>query len=147
MTLLPALLGGAGGAVALTTLHQTARHRVSGAPRMDVMMTRALKLAVGAARAPSPSDRTLYRTAFVGDLVANTLYYGLIGLGRSPSPWRRAFTLGLGAGVVSAIAPRAVGLGPQPGERHPRTPLLTVAWYLTGALVTGTIVRALTRPA
>ena len=116
------LLSGAAGAAALTTIHQAGRYlRPDLAPR--------------------------YRT-LAGDLIANASYYSAIP-GASPrATWNRAVVFGLAAGLGAYFRPSRMNLGATPNSEHVSNAIMTVAWYLTGALAAAACAEALrSRPA
>ncbi|HYT65794.1 MAG TPA: hypothetical protein VEL51_05210 [Vicinamibacterales bacterium] len=125
---------GAIGAVTLTAIHQLATKVTDDAPRMDVLGERAIvKGAVAAGRTP-PQYPSLYLWALAGDLLANSAYYSLITCGRNARTWLRAVSLGVGAGVGALVLPRRIGLGDPPRSWKVSNQVMTVAWYLLGAL-------------
>ncbi|MFC5847957.1 hypothetical protein [Deinococcus petrolearius] len=138
-----ALLSGLAGAVAVNLLNEGVRQVLPHAPRIEVIGQRALKDVVGAAGATPPRGRALYRWTLGADLLSNTLYYGLVGLGATSGTVTRGAALGLVAGVGAATLPGPLGLGRQPGARRFLTPLLTVTWYLAGGLVAAAVYRRL----
>ncbi|MBB5364715.1 hypothetical protein [Deinococcus humi] len=136
-------LVGLTGAVTVTILNESVRRILPHAPRIEVIGERALAGSLRALHVNPPQDAALYRWTLLADLLSNTLYYGLVGLGARQGAWRRGGGLGLAAGLGAATLPRPMGLGRQPGARAPLTPLLTVAWYLAGGLVAGAAARQL----
>jgi hypothetical protein len=134
-----ALAGGAAGAAVLTLVHQTARRVVPDAPRMDVLGRRALAAGVRAAGAEPPSGAQLQAAALAGDLVANTAYYSLVGVGGAGGALARGGLLGLAAGLGAVFLPGPLGLGTRPSRRTPQTAAMTVAWYTLGGLVAGAV--------
>ena len=130
--LLKSLLSGLAGAAALNILHESARRVVPHAPRMDVYGRRAIASGVKAAGFEPPSEGRLQAAALGGDLVSNTLYYSLVGLGRPSLP--RGAALGALAGVGAVVLPPFMGLGRRPGARTPQTAAMTIGWYLVGGL-------------
>ena len=137
-------LVGLAGAVTVTILNEGVRRVVPHAPRIEVIGERALAGSLEALHVAPPRGAALYRWTLLGDLVSNTLYYGLVGLGSRRGAWGRGGALGLAAGVGAVVLPRPLGLGRQPGARSPRTPLLTAGWYLAGGLVAAAAARRLT---
>ena len=129
-----ALAAGAVGAVALTTVHQFARLFTDEAPRMDVVGGRAIERGVSAAGGEPPHGERLLNWTLAGDLLANTTYYALVAYGREPHVWRRATALGLAAGAGALVLPRPMGLGDPPHSGSRANQVMTVAWYLIGAL-------------
>ena len=134
--MLRALASGVAGAVALTAVHETARRTIPRAPRMDVIGRRGIAKSMYALGTEPPKGPRLQASALVGDLVSNSLYYSLIGIGREDrkSTLRRGLLLGLAAGLGAVFLPPVLGLGRQPGRRGPLTHLLTVTWYTIGGL-------------
>jgi hypothetical protein len=145
MSLSRALLSGAAGALSLTAVHQTARRVSDAAPRMDLLGMRALARTFRAADQDPPPRDTLYDLTLAGDLVSNTLYYSLVGVGEEGGEWKRGALLGLAAGVGTVVLPPLLGLGSAPSRRMTATAAMTVAWYTAGGLAAAGVARWLTR--
>jgi hypothetical protein len=139
------LAAGSIGAVALTAVHQAARAISPDAPRMDVVGSRAIEKTIAAAGGTVPPRPTVERMALAGDLLCNSAYYSLIPCGRPAHVWRRAVALGLAAGVGALVLPRRLGLGDPPHSDRPSNQVMTVGWYLLGALATAAAARPLAR--
>jgi hypothetical protein len=139
--MLKALGSGLVGAFTLTLVHETARRFIDDAPRMDVVGMRAIARTMQAAGADPPVP--LHEAALVGDILTNSLYYGLVGLGGREDALRNGALLGLAAGLGAVFLPEPLGLGRQPTEDSPQTELMTVAWYLLGGLAAGAAYSAL----
>ena len=139
--MLKALGSGLVGAFTLTLVHETARRFIDDAPRMDVVGMRAIARTMQAAGAEPPVP--LHEAALVGDILTNSLYYGLVGLGGREGALRNGALLGLAAGLGAVFLPEPLGLGRQPTEDSPQTELMTVAWYLLGGLAAGAAYGAL----
>ncbi|GGL90402.1 hypothetical protein GCM10010840_30560 [Deinococcus aerolatus] len=134
---------GMAGALTVTALNEGVRRVLPHAPRIEVIGERALAGSLQALNVDPPRGAALYRWTLLGDLLSNTLYYGLVGLGPRQGAWQRGGLLGLAAGLGAVALPRPLGLGGQPGARSPRTPLLTAAWYLAGGLAAAVAARQL----
>ena len=139
--MLKALGSGLVGACALTLVHETARRYIEDAPRMDVVGMRAITKTLRAVDVEPPVP--LHEAALVGDIAANSLYYGLVGLGEPEDGVRNGALLGLVAGVAAVYLPEPLGLGRQPAKNSTETNLLTVAWYILGGLAAGAAYQAL----
>jgi hypothetical protein len=139
--MLKALGSGLVGAFALTLVHETARRYIDDAPRMDVVGMRAIAKTLRAVDVEPPVP--LHETALVGELVSNSLYYGLVGLGDPEDGLRNGAALGLAAGLAAVYLPEPLGLGRQPAKNSTETNLLTVAFYLLGGLAAGAAYQAL----
>lgn len=144
MSLGKALFSGLVGACALTLLHETARRFVEDAPRLDILGERAIAEPLLLAGFDPPQGDKLYWTSLAGDIISNSLYYSLIGLGAQKNAYRNAAVLGVAAGVGSVILPEHLGLGSDPTGGTKQTGVMTVAWYLTGSLAAAATYRYLT---
>jgi hypothetical protein len=137
MRSLHALGSGLTGALALTAVHETARKNLSDAPRMDILASRAIARSLEALGREKPLEERLYEAALIGDVLSNSLYYSLVGLGPADGAIRRGAMLGLAAGVGAVVLPPLLGLGSAPSRRTKPTEAMTVGWYLLGGLVAG----------
>jgi hypothetical protein len=146
MGTLQAVGSGVVGACLLTLVHEVARRLTPQAPQVHVLGMRALTRVWRLAGRRPPARRRRYWGAMAGDLLANALYYSLVGLGGPARAWPLGVLLGLGAGLGALLLPSRIGLGEQPGQARGLTRLLTVVWYLLGGLAAAATYRALTRP-
>jgi hypothetical protein len=101
---------------------------------MDVLGMRAIRQSLTQTSQPPPNRETLYRTTLAGDLVANTLYYSLVGVGRPEGALWRGAMLGALAGLGGVLLPGPLGLGTAPAARTNATAIMTVAWYTLGGV-------------
>lgn len=136
-------LTGLAGAVTVTLLNETVRRLTPHAPRVEIIGERALSQSLKALDVTPPRGRALYCWTLLGDLLSNSIYFGLVSLGKSGGVWMRGGALGLAAGVGAVVLPEPMGLGKQPGARAPLTPLLTALWYLAGGLAAAVVARNL----
>jgi hypothetical protein len=134
MSVLPAVASGFVGACALTMIHESARRAVPHAPRMDVLGMRAIAGSLRAAGQEPPPDDELHALALAGDIVSNSLYYSLVGVGRPEAALLRGTILGLAAGAGAVFLPEPLGLGNAPSARTTKTKVMTVGWYLAGGI-------------
>lgn len=143
MSFLRALGSGLVGAVALNLLHETARQFIADAPRVDVLGKRAIAAAYDATGHEPPPDDELYALAMAGDIVSNSLYYSLVGMGDRRNALLCGALLGFGAGVGAVALPGKLGLGSAPSARTPATQAMTIAWYTVGGLAAAAAYRML----
>jgi len=129
-----ALSSGLVGASVLTATNEIARRFIPAAPRLDTLGRRALGATLYQISGQRPKEQRLQRWALAGDLLSNTLFYGLVGAGGARHNWRRGGLLGLGMGLGAVLLPPTLGLGRWPTRRKPATKLMTVGWYLAGGL-------------
>jgi hypothetical protein len=136
-------LTGLAGAVTVTLLNETVRRLLPHAPRIEIIGERALSQSLHTLDVTPPRGAALYRWTLLGDLLSNSIYFGLVALGQPEGAVKRGGALGLAAGVGAVVLPGPLGLGQQPGARPPVTPLLTAAWYLAGGLAAAAVARKL----
>lgn len=131
------LLAGLLGAAAVTALNETVRRISHKAPRLDKLGMDAARKTLDAAGLPRPDDRKLFWGTMAADLVSNGLYYSLIGLAgsRAKSRWLLGSGLGLAAGLGALMLPEPLELDASTTGRSKSTKVMTVAWYVTGALL------------
>jgi hypothetical protein len=107
---------------------------------------RALANSLRALEQPVPAQDRLHNAALVGDLIANTLYYSLVGAGKGAHAQRRGALVGLAAGIGAVVLPGPLGLGRGPSRRTVATQMMTIGWYLAGGLVAGMVAESLSEP-
>lgn len=131
------------GAGALTLIQYWARENVRGAPRLDTVGKRALRKSMKRLGMKPPKGRDLERAALIGDLISNSLFYGIFVAGKRYGLFRRALFWGSAAGLGAvALAPR-LGLGRREVARDLRTKALTVGMYTAGGLASASASRVL----
>ena len=136
------LLAGLGGAIVLTLLHESLKNKNSNMPRIDLVGEEAIQKTLGYFGNKIDSKDTLYKAALAGDLISNASYYSMIG--NSPNDiWKKAVSLGLIAGIGAVAVPKHIGLDEEPVARNTQVKVLTVGYYLAGALATAAILTML----
>lgn len=138
------LIAGFAGALSLTLLHESLKKQLNDAPRIDLLGEEAVNVLMDKAGKPINDEKKLYATTLAGDLLANTLYYSAIGAG-SKYTWTKAITLGLSAGLGAVKLARPLGLNEKTVARNDNVKVLTVLYYLSGALVTAGVIKAFNR--
>lgn len=136
-----ALLAGLGGAIALNILHESFKKR-NDMPRIDLLGEEALQSILQRFGRPITNENSLYLATLGGDLLSNALFYSLIASGERKNVWGKAVTLGLSAGAGAVLLPEKIGLDSDTTSRTEKTRLITIGYYLFGALVTAAIVEA-----
>lgn len=134
------------GAIALNMLHETLRKNETNVPKINLLGEEALnKTRVALGTTPITDEDELYKATLKADLISNTIYYSMIG-GKSKYIWPKAVLYGLGAGIGAIKLPKPLGLNPEPVAATTQMKVLTVGYYLFGALVTGFVLKTLTKP-
>jgi len=145
MGLIKNLIAGFLGSVALNLLHETLRKNETNVPKINLLGEEALnKTLVAVGKQPIRDQEELYNATLKADLISNALYFSMIG-GKRKLIWPKAVLLGLSAGIGAIKLPEPLGLDPKPVTATDQMKALTVGYYLFGALVTGFILRKLTK--
>ena len=97
----------------------------------------------GDAGVEPPDDRRLHRWTLAGDLAANSLYYAAVPAATRGATWTRAAVLGLAAGLGALLLPRRMGIGDPPHSTGLPNQVMTVAWYVAGALAAAAVAEAM----
>jgi len=138
-----ALGSGLAGATATTLIHETVKRLAPNAPRMDLLGMNALSKVLKSTDHNVPGRTKLYGWTLAGDLVSNSLYYSLAGIGKKKGALLRGGLLGLAAGVGAVLLPKPLGLNEDYSNRTTSTKLMTIGLYLAGGLITAAVLRAI----
>lgn len=136
------IMAGLIGAVALNLVHEKLRKTVKDAPKIHLIGEQALNKTLGPFGAEINNKDELYLASLAGDIISNTLFYSLIG-GKPKYVWPKAIFLGLTAGIGAIKMPSKMGLNDYPVTKTNQTKVMTVGYYLFGALVTGLMLKIL----
>lgn len=144
MGLIKNITAGLIGSIALNFLHETLRKNTTNVPKINILGEQALNKVLGEVGTPIADENELHEATLKADLAANTMYYSLIG-GNRNWIWPKAIFLGLSAGIGALKIPEPMGLNPEPVNRTRQIQVLTVGYYLFGALVTGLVLKTLSK--
>jgi len=139
------LIGGFAGAIALNILHETLKKEKSNVPRIDLLGEEALQKTLRHFGAGINQKEDLYKATLAGDVLSNTFYFSLIGAGNRKYLWPRAIFLGLSAGIGAVKLPEPMGLDPEPVTKTDQVKVLTVGYYVFGAVVTALVLNILSK--
>lgn len=127
--MLKKMLAGLGGAIALNLLHEVIRKNCDNVPHINELGEEALqKVTDDTALEISDPDK-LYAATLAGDIVSNAIYYGTTATNHN-------FTSGLAAGIGAIVLPKKMGLDDSPVAENNTKKIMTVGYYLFGAIVT-----------
>lgn len=140
-----ALAGGLAGAATITLLHESIKRVAPEAPRMDRLGMQAIAKGLKKAGKNVPNETALFTITMAGDLISNALYYSAAGIGSEKNIWLRSSLLGLAAGLGAVLLPEPLGFNKKYSNRTVATQLMTVGLYVTGALVTTAVIKALNK--
>ena len=135
------------GAASVTLLNHLAKRYLPQAPRLDILGLQLARVAFNKARIDPPSGLPLKIVALIGDLVSNSLFYGLVGIGKPKTAWLRGGALGLAMGVGAVTLPSALGASDDTTTRTPMMKARTIAWYVVGGLLAALTFAASSREA
>lgn len=129
------------GAIALTLIHEGLRRINPKAPRMDLLGMNAISKVLKTAGKKPPSEDKLYGWTMAGDVLSNSLYYSLTGVGHKKGALLRGGLIGLAAGAGAVLLPRPLGLNEAYSNKSKETKLLTIGLYIAGGLISAGVLR------
>ncbi|WP_294217769.1 hypothetical protein [uncultured Chryseobacterium sp.] len=124
------ILAGLGGAIALNLLHETIRKNFNNVPEVNKVGEEALNKALDKADMKITNPDQLYAATLAGDVISNGIYYATT----ATSSFNIAS--GLLAGIGAVALPKKMGLDDDPVAETTEKKVMTVAYYLFGAVVT-----------
>ncbi len=145
MNFVKSMIAGFAGAAALNILHETMRKLDSGAPRLDLLGEQAVEKSANALSIDPPTGNKLYGVALAGDVITNASYFAAIGMGGRKFMLVRAIGAGVSAGFAALKAPKPMGLNEEYVASSEKREILTVAYYVFGALVTAGVLGLMTK--
>lgn len=124
------ILAGLGGAIALNVLHEIIRNNFDNVPEVNKVGEEALNKALGKVDMKIADKDQLYAATLAGDVISNGVYYAATATS--------GFNLvsGLTAGLGAVLLPEKMGLDDSPVAKTTQKKLMTVGYYLFGAVVT-----------
>ena len=130
-----ALAGGLAGTVTVASIHEALKRITPDAPRMDLLDMELIRKGLASMNKKIPADNELQRWAVGGELLCDTAYFGLAGMGGKKGVWLRGALLGLGAGIAAVVLPKPLGLPEESSNKTTATKLMTIGLYLIGGIV------------
>lgn len=124
------ILAGLGGAIALNLLHEIIRKNFNNVPEVNKVGEEALNEALDKADMKITNPDQLYAATLAGDVISNGIYYATT----ATSSFNIAS--GLLAGIGAVALPKKMGLDDDPVAETTEKKVMTVAYYLFGAVVT-----------
>jgi len=135
------MLGGLAGAAALTLLNEAAKKINTDAPRLDLLGQNALAKLVKGNDLFSSAAKQVFPLA--GDLISNSLFFGMARGDNKANTIMRGAVLGLSAGVGAVTLPESLGLEQKFTNRTTQTKWMTIGWYVVGGLVAAAVINAI----
>ncbi|RYZ51283.1 MAG: hypothetical protein EOP49_12100, partial [Sphingobacteriales bacterium] len=135
MRILPSIAGGLAGALTVTLIHEILKRTEPDAPRMDKLGMEAIAKGMEAIDEPVPTKKDLFGMAFAGEIISNTAYYSLTGLGKRKNATSKGNILGIAAGLGAIFLPKPMGLSERQTNRTFKTQMLSLGLYMLGGFV------------
>lgn len=129
----------------MTALNKLGQRFLPRAPRLDVLGMRLAGKGLKKANIRPPKGPLLYVLSLVGEMISNSVFYSLVGLGKAKTAWLRGGLLGLASGVAAVKMPEPLGVEKSPTARSKQTVVATVAWYVLGGLIAAMAYRKMRR--
>src|SRR5678816_2520685 len=124
-----ALAGGLAGTVTVASIHEALKRITPDAPRMDLLDMELIRKGLASMNKKIPAENELQRWAVGGELLCDTAYFGLAGMGGKKGVWLRGALLGLGAGIAAVVLPKPLGLPEESSNKTTATKLMTIGLY------------------
>ena len=130
-----ALAGGLAGTVTVASIHEALKRITSDAPRMDLLDMELIRKGLTSLNKKVPAENELQQWAVGGELLCDTAYFGLAGVGGKKGVLLRGALLGLVAGITAVVLPKPLGLPEESSNKTTATKLMTIGLYLIGGIV------------
>ena len=124
------IIAGLGGAIALSVLHEVIRRNFDNVPEINKVGEEALNKVLDKADVKITNHDQLYAATLAGDVIGNGMYYATT----ATSGFNIASGLVMGLGALAL--PEKMGLDENPVAENNQKKVMTVAYYLFGAVVT-----------
>ncbi|KQR94878.1 hypothetical protein ASG01_03160 [Chryseobacterium sp. Leaf180] len=122
------MIAGFGGAIALNILHEVIRKNFDDVPHINELGEEALLKVTDQTPFSISSDK-IYTATLAGDIMSNGIYY-------ATTATQNNMASGLLAGIGAVALPKYMGLDDEPVASTNKKKLMTVGYYVFGALVT-----------
>lgn len=140
------IMGGLAGAAALTVVNETVKRIDSDAPRLDLLgMNAAAKILKGSNIKTPAFAQNLFPAALAGDLISNTLYFGMAQAETKKKTLIRGSLLGLGAGIGAVTLAKPLGVEANPTAQPLKKNVMTIAYYVLGGLVAAAMINLIAK--
>jgi hypothetical protein len=133
------------GSTALNILHEVVRKNISNAPQINLLGAEAVNKTLSEYGRPINDPDDLHKVTLELDLIGNAAYYSMIG-GSGKYIWPKAIAMGLSAGIGALQLPKSLGLDPTPVNQTTQKQVLTVGYYLFGAVITALALKTILKP-
>lgn len=133
------------GSAALNILHEVMRKNFKNVPEINLVGAEAVNKTLSEYGRPIHNPNDLHKVTLELDLIANASYYSMIG-SSGKYIWPKAIAMGLSAGIGALQLPKPMGLDPTPVNETRQKQILTVGYYLFGAVITAIALKTILKP-
>lgn len=124
------ILAGLGGAIALNIVHEIIRKNFDNVPEVNKVGEEALNKALTTIDMKITDKDQLYGATLAGDVLSNGIYYA------ATATTGFDMVSGVAAGLGAVLLPKKMGLDDSPVAESNQKKIMTVGYYLFGAVVT-----------
>lgn len=123
------ILAGMGGAIALNIIHEVIRKNFQNVPHINEVGQEALVKTIKHTPINITGKENIYATTLIGDIISNGLYY-------ANTATKHNLASGIIAGTAAITLPKQIGLDDEPVAGNSKKMVMTVGYYIAGALIT-----------
>ena len=131
------LIAGFGGAIALSALDNYVRKHFDEVPEFSEMGEQVIDKSLDVVNLQVKDHDKLYNATVAGDVITNGIYYSL-------TPFKMSTLVGALGGLGAIALPKQLGLDNEPIAGTDKKKMITVGYYVFGALVAAGIYKVLT---
>lgn len=131
------VIAGIGGAVALNMLHGVVKRNFDDVPDFNEVEEEAIDKSLGKMNLQVRDHDRLYNATTTGDILTNAAYYAF-------TPFKMSSVIGALGGLGAIVLPKKLGLDNTPIAGTDKKKMITVGYYVFGALVASGIYKLLT---
>ncbi len=131
------VIAGVGGAVALNMLHSFVKKNFDNVPDFGEMGEEAIDKSLGIMNLKVKDHDKLYNATLTGDILTNAVYYAF-------TPFKMSSVIGALGGLSAIVLPKKLGLDNTPIAGTDKKKMITVGYYVFGAMVASGIYKLLT---
>lgn len=130
------LIAGFAGAIALNMLHEFMKKNFDEAPEFNEIGEEAIDKSLGKINLKVKDHDKLDNATTAGDILTNGLYFAF-------TPFKMNSVIGALGGLGAIVLPKKLGLDNTPIAGTDRKRMMTVGYYVAGALVAGSVYKLL----
>ncbi|MDD3789624.1 MAG: hypothetical protein PHO94_13155 [Petrimonas sp.] len=131
------IIAGFGGAIALSVLHEILKKNMDELPDFEEVGEEAIDKSLEKVNLKVLDTSKLYNATVAGDVITNGIYYAF-------TPFKMNTVIGALGGLGAMALPKKLGLDNTPIAGTDKKKMMTIGYYIFGALVAGGIYKLLT---